>query len=130
MAEIHVEHRKRGQSPPFALIFHLEMNSLLEPVEGSGEVDGSLEFLITFPKCKHTPFDLDWFLLGPFRNTNRLRSGVEVGVGEGRPAKLFYLSSTITGLCACSGGRKDLLTQEDGEFRAFVNGICNSLPWK
>lgn len=26
------------------------------------------------------------------------------------------------------GEREDLLAQEDGESRAFVNGICNSLP--
>lgn len=58
MAEIHVEHRKRGQLPPFALIFHLEMNSLLEPVEGSGEVDGSLEILITPPPNASTPLSI------------------------------------------------------------------------
>lgn len=80
---------REGSCPHLLLIFHLEMNSLLEPVEGNGKVGGSLESPTPhpLPKCRHTLFYLLWFLLGPLE-THGLRREVE-GMGEGGPCKAF-----------------------------------------
>lgn len=80
MPERYVVHRKRGQLPPFALIFHLEMNSLLEPVEGNGKVGGSPE--------SPTPPPPPQMQTHPFLSPHSLRSEVEGG-GGGRPMQGF-----------------------------------------